>query len=202
MEEERKENKVLEDGVKENTPTGNRKNKNIILIIVICIIGILVGIVWWISNNEEQELIAQQQENSNLEYPLHITSLDVEELKQKGLPMILDFGSDSCVPCVEMAPELEKVNLDYQGKAIITFADVWKYPELAQGFPISVIPTQIFINADGTPYNPSEEILNAIPGFQLYVTQDTEELVYTAHQGGLTEEQMRIILAEMGATTL
>ncbi len=172
-----------------------KKKKNITLGIMVVIILILVVGIWYIRQGEEKSNTEQQVA---LETPLEITSLNIEELKIKNMPIILDFGSDSCVPCVEMAPVLEKVNLDYQGKAIIHFIDVWKYPNLAQDLPIQVIPTQLFINADGTPYQPNEEVLNTIPGFQIYVTEDTNEYVYTTHQGGLTEEQMVKILAEMG----
>lgn len=31
-----------------------------------------------------------------------------------------------------------------------------------------------------------------------YTSRDTGEHVFTVHQGGMTEEQMRLILAEMG----
>jgi thioredoxin 1 len=59
-----------------------------------------------------------------------------------------------------------------------------------------VIPTQIFFNADGTPYVPSDDL--GIE-FGFYRMKDTQKHVFTVHQGGLTEEQMRNILADMGA---
>ena len=59
-----------------------------------------------------------------------------------------------------------------------------------------MIPTQVFINADGTPYVPGEDL--GIE-FGFYSTKDTHQHVFTVHQGGLTEEQMRTILADMGA---
>lgn len=33
-------------------------------------------------------------------------NFNLDELKSYGLPMIIDFGSDSCIPCKEMAPTL------------------------------------------------------------------------------------------------
>ena len=170
------------------------KNRKIILIIVVFIILALVAGIWYIKQKEKPK----HENELKLETPLEITSLNFEELKNKNMPIILDFGSDSCVPCVEMEPVLEKIKLDYQNKAIIHFIDVWKYPEVAQDLPIQVIPTQLFINSDGTPYKPSKEILNTIPGFQIYVDKNTNEYVYTTHQGGLTKEQMVKILTEMG----
>lgn len=128
--------------------------------------------------------------------PLNLTLVDLENIKDRGLPAIIDFGADACVPCKEMAPVLIKLNTEMQQKASIHFVDVWKYPGAARGFPVQVIPTQIFINADGSPYKPSETL--DVP-FTLYANRESNEHVFTAHQGGLDEEQMRAILSDMGA---
>ena len=49
----------------------------------------------------------------------------------------------------------------------------------------------------GQPFVPSEELASQIQ-FTMYEHRDTGEHVFTVHQGGLTEEQMRLILAENG----
>jgi len=74
---------------------------------------------------------------------------------------------------------------------------VWKNTTAANNFPVSVIPTQVFFNADGTPFVPSDELAQEIE-FTLYSSKDTNEHIYTVHQGGVTEGQMRKIFAEMG----
>lgn len=161
--------------------------KIIIPILMICsIIGI--GIL----KNDTHEYI-----QTNVEYPLTVTSIDLEELTESNLPIIIDFGADSCILCKEMAPVLITLNEEFQGRAIVQFVDVWKSPEAANQFPIQVIPTQVFINADGSPYYPSEELANLIQ-FSMYSDRETEEHVFTTHQGGLTEEQMRLILSDIG----
>ena len=93
---------------------------------------------------------------------------------------------------------MKTMNAEMQGKAIIRFVDVWKYTDGADGFPIQVIPTQVLVNADGTPYVPSEAMESSGIKFTMYSTKDTNEHVFTVHQGGLTEEQMRLILKDMG----
>ena len=123
--------------------------------------------------------------------------MDVEALAEYGIPAIIDYGADSCVPCKEMAPVLETLNEEMYGKAFIKFADVWQYADAASNVPVQVIPTQVLVNADGTPFVPSEELASQIQ-FTMYGHRDTGEHVFTVHQGGLTEEQMRLILAEMG----
>ena len=83
--------------------------------------------------------------------PREATSIDLGALTSYGLPIIIDFGADTCIPCKEMAPVLKTLNAEMQGKAIIKFVDVWKNGNAADGFPIQVIPTQVLINSDGTP---------------------------------------------------
>lgn len=134
---------------------------------------------------------------TNPDFALDAKSIDLKALTAYGLPIIIDFGADSCEPCKAMAPVLKKMNTETRGSAIIRFVDVWKNPRGADGFPIQVIPTQIIITADGKPYVPSEDI--GIQ-FTLYRHKETKEHAFTAHQGGLTEAQMRAILDEMGGT--
>ena len=131
----------------------------------------------------------------NKDFTLEATNIDLEVLTSYELPIIIDFGADSYIPCKEMAPVLKTLNVEMQGAAIIKFVDVWKNEDVANDFPIQVIPTQIFINADGTPYVPSDDIKIE---FTMYSTKDTNEHVFTVHQGGLTEGQMRRILTDMG----
>lgn len=191
-------------------------------IAVVAIVVLLVGGVWLAKNRDTvfekdagkgKEQLAVTGENEEAEqneetggdeeiegyFPLHVTdTIDLEELKSYGLPIVIDFGADSCVPCKAMAPVLEKLNEELKGRAIVLFVDVWKYGELAADFPLQVIPTQILIDAEGNPYAPSE---NASVQYIQYTYRDTGELAFTVHQGGITEEQLMEALVEMGAET-
>ena len=174
------------------------KNSKLAKVLVPVLMICVVAGIWFTQNQATKE----QEKKDSLaavegEFPLNITSVDLETLATHELPIIVDFGADECVPCKQMAPVLVTLNEEMQGKAIVQFADVWKAPEAAAGFPVQVIPTQVLINADGTPYVPSDEIASTI-GFMMYADKDTEEHIFTTHQGGLTEEQMRLILADMG----
>ena len=126
---------------------------------------------------------------------LIIVPIDFDALQSSGLPVIIDFGADSCIPCKEMAPVLVELHKELAGKAIIGFVDVWKYRDLAQGIPIQVIPTQIFFDAQGKPYIPPEK--SPVP-FNMYNIKDTGEHVFTTHEGGLDKAQMLAILKDMG----
>lgn len=173
--------------------------KGLILLLIICAIGGL----WLIKNTDsvfhKSTPSPTPIDNSGADFSLESsTVIDFQAMSAFGLPMIIDYGSDSCIPCKAMAPVLEKLNAEMTGKAFIRFVDVWKYPDAASNVPVQVIPTQVLVNADGTPFVPSDALLETVGNFTLYNSRETNEHVFTVHQGGLTEEQMRAILAEMG----
>jgi thioredoxin 1 len=67
----------------------------------------------------------------------------------RPLPRLVDVGADRCIPCKAMAPILEQLRADYPGRLEVTFVDVWKFPDLARPYGVRIIPTQIFLGADG-----------------------------------------------------
>lgn len=166
-------------------------------ILVPFIIFCVIGGVWLLKNTQDSGTKqGTPVSSSNPDFALNVTSeLDLEQLKSYGLPIVIDFGADSCVPCKQMAPILKELNEDYQGKVIIKFVDVWKYQELAQGYPISLIPTQVFIGADGKPFNPENPTTFNLNQF---VTKDTGDLVFTTHEGGMTKADFLKIFDAMG----
>jgi len=166
--------------------------KRIVQIVVPVLIVLAVAGIWFVKNSNSRSPVDGEWP------PLEITELDMEEIKGKGLPVIIDFGSDSCLPCRQMAPALGKIYAEMRGKAVIHFIDVWKNPDAARGFPVQVIPTQLFFTADGEPYRPGEETGAGEISFIFYRKKDTDEHVFTAHEGALTVEQMRAILIDMG----
>lgn len=171
-----------------------KKQKNFIKIIIPLVIVAVVAGIWIVKNNEKPaEEVPPATDNAD--FVLNATELDLEQLKSYGIPIMIDFGADSCVPCKEMAPVLKELNADYQGKVIVKFVDVWKDQSLAEGFPVEVIPTQFFFDADGNPYVPSDpEAMRMM----MYSMRDTDEHVYTAHQGGMTKEQILEVFKELG----
>jgi len=66
-----------------------------------------------------------------------------------GKPTILDLGARTCIPCKKMAPILEALATEYQGKANVLFVDVREDHAAARKFTIQMIPTQIFFDAKG-----------------------------------------------------
>jgi len=80
-----------------------------------------------------------------------------------GLPQLIDLGSDSCVPCQMMAPELEALGREYAGSVEVVVVDVNNTDEgaaLAQQLGIRVIPTQVFIDPAGNELRRHEGYLS------------------------------------------
>jgi thioredoxin 1 len=70
---------------------------------------------------------------------------------QGGLPAIVDFYADWCGPCKTVAPVLEELSKEYEGKLLIYKVDTDAEQELSAVFGIQSIPTLLFIDANGSP---------------------------------------------------
>jgi thioredoxin 1 len=184
------------------------KRKLAQIIVPACIVLVIAGI-WILKNSINTSKVPDVTSPSgdsagrikplnDTDFALKTDSVDLEKLTAYGLPIIIDFGSDSCIPCKEMASVLQEMNAEMQGLAIIKFVDVRANAGAAADFPVQLIPTQVIFNADGTPYVPSDNMESYGIEFIMYSRKTTGEHAFTVHQGKLTEEEMRLILKDMG----
>ena len=77
------------------------------------------------------------------------SSTDLNRLPVEGMVTMIDLGAKKCVPCKMMAPILEKMEKQYDGKAAIVFIDVWENKAQATKYGVRAIPTQIFYDETG-----------------------------------------------------
>jgi thioredoxin 1 len=75
---------------------------------------------------------------------------ELPEVPTKDMVTMLDLGAKKCIPCKMMAPIIEKLKKEYNGKASIVFIDVWKHHDQVEKYGIRAIPTQIFFDKNGT----------------------------------------------------
>jgi len=167
------------------------KQKLVRIVLIVCIVIAVAGI-WFIKNNP---LAPEGEGTNNKDFALEADSIDLDALAAYKMPVIIDFGADYCVPCREFEPILQATHKEMLGKAIIKFVDTEKHADIASQFPVQVIPTQVFINSDGTPYVPTYDLGVE---FIFYDYKDSNEHAYTVHEGGLTKEELRLVLADMG----
>lgn len=66
-----------------------------------------------------------------------------------NLPLVVDFNATWCGPCRAFSPIFHNVAGKYQGQAVFVSIDTDQYPEIAQAYKISAIPTVVFIMPGG-----------------------------------------------------
>ena len=69
-------------------------------------------------------------------------------------PAIVDFTATWCGPCQRIAPILESLAKEYDGKIVVYKVDVDKERELAKAFNVSSIPAVMFI-----PLGPDKPVM-------------------------------------------
>lgn len=68
---------------------------------------------------------------------------------KEGLPRLVDLGRGFCIPCKMMAPILEELKEEYDGRLDVECIDVGKNREAVRKYGIRLIPTQIFLDGSG-----------------------------------------------------
>lgn len=64
-------------------------------------------------------------------------------ISRSSLPVLVDFYSDSCGPCLLMAPILDRLARRRAGELMVIKVDVERYQDLAAQLGITAVPTFI-----------------------------------------------------------
>lgn len=68
------------------------------------------------------------------------------EVLRSNVPVLLEFGAEWCGPCKTVAPELEALQAELQGKAKIATVDIDRAPVLAKEFGVQSVPAFVVIH--------------------------------------------------------
>ena len=126
-----------------------------------------------LNSNSTIKSVSNNSENKAIHLTTDVFKVKVfnyeknKEWKYEGnLPCIIDFYTDWCGPCKRIAPVLEELAKEYDGKIIVYKINTEKEPELAQTFGIRSIPTLLFVPLKGQPQMssgmPKEQLIRAI----------------------------------------
>jgi len=93
-------------------------------------------------------------------HPINVTddTFD-EEVINSDVPVLVDFWADWCAPCKMIAPIVEELAGEYDGKIKFAKLDVDTNPKVATTYGIRGIPT-LLIFKDGSPV---DQVVGAVP---------------------------------------
>jgi thioredoxin 1 len=78
--------------------------------------------------------------------PIHVTDDAFEKTVLKStLPVIVDFWAPWCTPCRMVAPMLEKIAKEQEGKLLVAKVNTDENPLWAMKYGVQGIPTLLFI---------------------------------------------------------
>ena len=92
--------------------------------------------------------------------PMAVTDSDFEqEVLEAETPVLVDFWAEWCAPCKMVAPVIDDLAEEYDGKIKFTKVDVDVNPQTAMKYGIRSIPTLLVFKGG----SPVDQVVGAVP---------------------------------------
>lgn len=75
--------------------------------------------------------------------PVHVTDANFNEVVKNNKVALIDFWAGWCGPCRALAPTIEELARDYNGRVFVGKLDVDQNPNTAECFQVFSIPTLV-----------------------------------------------------------
>ena len=98
--------------------------------IVVAVAALVIGVAWFKESRRPDE------------------TTPVTSAPAANLPRLVDVGSTTCDACKRLAPVLDELRREYEGRVIVDFIDSYKHPSAKLLYDVRAIPTLILFNAD------------------------------------------------------
>ena len=76
---------------------------------------------------------------------LNITNENYEALLADSKPLVIDFWAEWCGPCRMIAPIVDELAAEYEGRVLVAKCDVEECEEAVAKFGVRNIPTVVFV---------------------------------------------------------
>ena len=76
---------------------------------------------------------------------VNVTNDNAKEFMATELPIVLDFSATWCGPCKQLAPIIDELSKEYEGRIAVGKCDIEEADDLTAEYGIRNIPTVIFI---------------------------------------------------------
>ena len=112
--------------------------------------------------------------------PIHVNDDTFEKAVLKSpLPVIVGFWAPWCGPCRMVAPSLEKIAREYNGKLLVAKVNTDENPRWARRYGVSGIPTMLFVSGGEVIHSqvgalPHEVLKKLVDKFLEISTQPTK----------------------------
>ncbi|PKN74494.1 MAG: thioredoxin [Candidatus Cloacimonetes bacterium HGW-Cloacimonetes-2] len=129
---------------------------------LLIIMIVLMGLVACGASNERPE----EQQNETVTD--NTTAVSDSTSSQGYKVTFLELGAESCIPCKMMQPVLREIAAIYPGVVDVIFHDLYKNRSVGQQYGVRVMPTQIFLDAQGKEFYrhegffPKDEIVSML----------------------------------------
>jgi thioredoxin 1 len=91
---------------------------------------------------------------------IHVKSSEFENVVLKSeVPVLVDFFATWCGPCKMIAPSIDQLSTEMEGKAKIVKIDIDESGDLAGNYKVMSVPTLMFFKGG----KPVDQIVGAVP---------------------------------------
>lgn len=121
------------------------KNVGTNLLAVGVVLGVVAGAAWF-NARKAQSVTGTPQTAPPAARPTTQPGVPQQAAER---PRLVDLGAGRCQACKALAPIIDALREEYQGRLDVEFIDVWKHPDAGRPYGIRLIPTQILFDKAG-----------------------------------------------------